>query len=145
MDGSPHGLLMWWDLTLRSERFWSSQEEVPLVLVIWTAPLQKAFSLPLLRCTTSEEGNKILKEIHKGKCRAGIKGWSLAIKALWERYYWPTLQADAIDMVRKCNKCQRFTPTQPTFYIVDYNALPVTFCKVGHGHIGSFPNDNRTM
>ena len=40
--------------------------------------------------------------------RAHIVGRTLATKALRTGYYWPTLRANAIEMVRKCDKCQRF-------------------------------------
>jgi len=71
---------------------------------------KKAFVQPLLRCTTPDEGRKILEEIHEGECGAHIGGRTLAAKALRTGYYWPTLRADAIEMVRKCDKCQRFAP-----------------------------------
>jgi len=48
---------------------------------------KKAFTLPLLRCTTSKVGKKILEEIHEGECEAHIEGWSLATKALQTGYY----------------------------------------------------------
>ena len=43
---------------------------------------KKAFSHPLLRCTTPDEGRKILEEIHEGECGAHIGGRTLAAKAL---------------------------------------------------------------
>jgi len=71
---------------------------------------KKAFAQPLLRCATPDEGRKILEEIHDGECGAHIGGRTLAAKALRTGYYWLTLRADAIEMVRKCDKCQRFAP-----------------------------------
>jgi len=35
---------------------------------------KKAFAQPLLRCTTPDEGRKILEEIHEGECGAHIGG-----------------------------------------------------------------------
>jgi len=35
---------------------------------------KRAFVLPLLRCTTSKYGKKILEEIHERKCRVHIRG-----------------------------------------------------------------------
>ena len=71
---------------------------------------KKAFAQPLLRCATPDEGRKILEEIHDGECGAHIGGRTLAAKALRTGYYWPTLRANAIEMVHKCHKCQRFAP-----------------------------------
>ena len=71
---------------------------------------KKAFAQPLLRCTTLDEGHKILEEIHEGECGAHIGGRTLVAKALRTGYYWPTLRSDAIEMVQKCDKFQRFTP-----------------------------------
>jgi len=60
-----------------------------------------AFELPLLRCTTLKGGKRILEEIHEGQCGVHIGGHSLATKALQTGYYWLTLRADAIEMVKK--------------------------------------------
>ena len=60
---------------------------------------KKAFAQPLLRCTTPDEGRKILEEIHEGECGAHIEGRTLAAKALRTGYYWPTLRSDAIETV----------------------------------------------
>jgi len=43
---------------------------------------EKAFAQPLLRCTTPDEGHKILEEIHEGECGAHIGGKTLAAKTL---------------------------------------------------------------
>ena len=66
---------------------------------------KKAFAQPLLRCITPGEGRKILEEIHEGECGVQIEGRTLAAKALRTGYYWPTLRSNAIEMVRKCDKC----------------------------------------
>jgi len=66
---------------------------------------KKAFAQPLLRCTTPKEGQRILEDIHEGEFGAHIGGRSLAAKALHTGYYWPTLRTDAIEMLRKCDKC----------------------------------------
>jgi len=66
---------------------------------------KKAFSHLLLRCTTLEKDKRILDKMHKEKCGSHIKGHSLAAKTLKTGYYWLTLQLDAIEMVRKCDKC----------------------------------------
>ena len=52
---------------------------------------KRAFSLLLLRCTTSEKGKRILEDIHEGEFKVHIGAQSLAIKALTTEYYWSTL------------------------------------------------------
>jgi len=61
---------------------------------------KKVFSHPLLRCTTLEEGKKILAKIHEDESRLHIGGQSLTAKTLGVSYYWPTLQLDVVEMVR---------------------------------------------
>lgn len=50
-------------------------------------------SLPLLRCVTPQQGDYILREIHEG---------------VQQDYYWPTLHADAIQIVQRYDLYQRF-------------------------------------
>ncbi|CAJ2654489.1 unnamed protein product [Trifolium pratense] len=49
----------------------------------------------------------ILREVHEGINAQHLGGRSLARKALRAGYYWPTMQQDAKDHVKKCDKCQR--------------------------------------
>ncbi|XP_052297124.1 uncharacterized protein LOC127902305 [Citrus sinensis] len=49
-----------------------------------------------------------MREIHEGICGNHYGAKSLAQKALRQGYYWPTMRDDAKNMVRSCDKCQRF-------------------------------------
>ena len=42
-----------------------------------------------------------------GSCRIHIGGRALVNKVLREGYYWPNLRGDAMELVKKCDKCQR--------------------------------------
>ena len=64
---------------------------------------KQGYSLPYLRCANSEEVDYVLHEIHKGVCRNHAKARSLIGKVLRARYYRPTLQKDAYDIVRACH------------------------------------------
>ncbi|XP_059669410.1 uncharacterized protein LOC132314582 [Cornus florida] len=77
---------------------------------------KRSFSIPYLRCVSSEEADYILREIHLGVCRNHAEGRSLTNKAIRLGYYWPTMQKDVLDFVQKCDKCQRFAniPRQPS-------------------------------
>ncbi|XP_075665817.1 uncharacterized protein LOC142635565 [Castanea sativa] len=66
------------------------------------------YSFPYLRCASSEEADYVLRVIHKGICGNHARVRSLAGKALRVGYYWPTLQKDEYNIVRACDKCQRF-------------------------------------
>ena len=50
---------------------------------------RKSFSLPLLRCATEWDAEKILEEIHEGVCGNHLGGKTLALKALRAGYWWP--------------------------------------------------------
>ena len=73
---------------------------------------KQGYSLPYLRCTSSEEADYVLREIHEKTCGNHAGARSLAGKVLKAGYYWPTLQKDAYNIVKACDKCQRFTNVQ---------------------------------
>ena len=57
--------------------------------------------MPYLKCVNEEEAKYILEEIHEGiyDDRAGSR--SLVSKVIRTGYFWPTLQMDAREFVRK--------------------------------------------
>ena len=69
---------------------------------------KRGFSMPYLKCVNEEEAKYILKEIHEGICRDHAGSRSLVSKVIRTGYFWPTLQKDAKEFVKKCDKCQRF-------------------------------------
>ena len=62
----------------------------------------------LLKCVEEEDADYILREIHEGVCGNHSGGRTLAYKALRQGYYWPTMKRDALQFVKKWDKCQRF-------------------------------------
>lgn len=68
---------------------------------------RRGYSSSLLRCVNLEEGNYLLRKIHQGICNAQEGSRSIAHKALCLGYYWPTVQSDAMELVKKCLACQR--------------------------------------
>ena len=48
----------------------------------------------------------MLREIHKGICEAR----SLIKKVIYQGYFWPYMEQDAMAFTKKCDKCQRFAP-----------------------------------
>jgi hypothetical protein len=67
----------------------------------------RGFSIPLLKCIEEDKVDYILREIHEGINSQHLGGRSLARKALRAGYYWPTVQHDSKEHVKKCDKCQR--------------------------------------
>ena len=64
--------------------------------------------MPYLRCVNEEKAKYILEEIHEGICEDHAGPRSLISKVIRMGYFWPTLQNDAKEFVKKCDKCQRF-------------------------------------
>ena len=60
------------------------------------------------RCVSPEEGCEILREIHEGDCGHHVGSKSLVAKAFRHGFYWLTAHADAEDLVRRCDSCQKF-------------------------------------
>ena len=66
---------------------------------------------PYLKCLTPEQGQYVLAELHEGICGNNPGGITLAHRAHTQGYYWPTMKSDAADYVKKCDPCQRMSPS----------------------------------
>ena len=64
--------------------------------------------MPYLKCVDDDEAKYILEEIHEGICGDHAGPRSLVSKVIRTGYFWPTMQVDALELVKKCDKCQRF-------------------------------------
>ena len=69
---------------------------------------KKGFSMTYLKCVNEDEAKYILEEIHEGVCGDYVDPRSLVSKVIRIGYFWPTMQEDAVELVKKCDKCQRF-------------------------------------
>ena len=78
----------------------------------WLSENQKlykcSFSGPYLLCVHPELTESLLKELYKGICGSHTGGRSLAHRAITQGYWWPNMQKEALEYVRKCDQCQRF-------------------------------------
>ena len=81
-------------------RFWLSKDSK---LYKWS------FSGPYLLCVHLDIVEDLLYEIHEGICGSHTGGRSLVHRALTQGYWWPYMQKDAANYVKKCDKCQRFS------------------------------------
>ena len=73
---------------------------------------KRGFSMPYLKCIDKKEEKYILEEIHEGVCGNHASPRSLVSKFIRTCYFWPTLQVDARELIKKCDKCQRFGNVQ---------------------------------
>ena len=67
---------------------------------------KRGFSMPYLKCVDEKEAKYILEEIHGGICGDYAGPRSLVNKVIRTGYFWPTMQVDAVELVKKCDKCQ---------------------------------------
>ncbi|KAL5565429.1 hypothetical protein UlMin_028593 [Ulmus minor] len=68
---------------------------------------KRSFSSPSLTCLNEDQAKYVLQEVHEGVCGNHSSGRALAHKVLRQGYYWPTIQADSLAFVQKCDKCQQ--------------------------------------
>jgi hypothetical protein len=62
---------------------------------------------PLLKCLSRTEGQELMKEIHVGLCGAHIGSRPLLGKVFRQGFYWTKASLDAVELVQKCENCQR--------------------------------------
>lgn len=101
---------------------------------------KRGFSLPLLKCLAPADANYVLREIHEGICRNHSGGRMLAYKAIREGYFWSIMHEDALELTKKCDKCQRFAkiPRQPPEDLI-HLLSPWPFAQWGIDLIGPLP------
>ena len=85
----------------KAPRFWLSEDQ---------KLYKRTFSRPYLLCIHLETSELLLEELHEGTCRSHTGGRSLSHKALTQGYWWPNMQIEAQEYVKKCDQCQRFAP-----------------------------------
>ena len=52
----------------------------------------------------------LLEELHERLCGSHTGERSLSHRALIQGYWWPDMQKEAQEYVKKCDQCQRFAP-----------------------------------
>ena len=55
---------------------------------------RRGYTLPFLRSLDEDDANYVLREVHEGVYgnHSGVR--SLAHKALWQEFFWPTMHQD---------------------------------------------------
>ena len=100
---------------------------------------KKGFSSPSLLYLDEDRGKYTLEEIHTDVCGNHSSGRALAHRILRQGYYWPTIQADSLDFVRKCDKCQHFSTIPRPPKDLTTVTSPCPFVKWGIDLIGPLP------
>ena len=85
----------------KTPRFWLSEDQKLYKL---------SFSGPYLLCIHPEALELFLEELHEGICGSHTGGRSLSHRAITQDYWWPNIQKEAQEYVKKCDQCQRFVP-----------------------------------
>ena len=114
----------------KTPRFWLSKDR----------KLYKCFfSGPYLLCMHLEASELLLEELHKGVCGSHTGGRSLSHRAFTQGYWWPGMQKEAQEYIKKCNQCQRFMPNihQPRG-VLNPLSSPWPFAQWGLDIIGPF-------
>ena len=70
---------------------------------------KRGFSRLYLRFLSLKEANHVMREVHEGICENHSRLQSLFHKLIRAGYYWPTMQKDAQNYVKACDKCQKFS------------------------------------
>ena len=68
---------------------------------------KRGFSQPYLRCVEEEEVKYILEEVHEDIYGDHMGTRSLVGKIMRAGYFWPTMQKEATEFIKKCDNCQR--------------------------------------
>ena len=71
---------------------------------------KRSFFGPYLLCVHPKISESLLEELHKGICGSHTGGRSLSHRAITQGYWWPNMQKEVQEYVRKCDQCQRFAP-----------------------------------
>ena len=101
---------------------------------------KRSFLGPYLLCVHPDQTESLLEEMHEGICGSHTGGKSLAHRAITQGYQWPNIQREALEYVKKCDQCQRYSPSihQPGG-ILNPLSSPWPFAQWGLDIIGLFP------
>ena len=78
--------------------------------------------------------------MHEGFCGDHAGGQSLSKKILRQGFFWPTMNEDSMEYVKRCDKCQRFSkvPRAPPNLLKQMQS-PWPFAVWGIDLIGKLP------
>ena len=114
----------------KAPRFWLSEDK---------KLYKRSFFGPYLLCIHPKMSEPLLEELHEGICGSHTGGRSLLHRAITQGYWWPNIQKEVQEYVRKCDQCQRFAPNihQPGG-ILNPLSSPWPFAQWGLDIVGPF-------
>ena len=129
------GILPKNDIEAKQIRKWAAQ-----YVILDGLLYKKSFTQPLLKCLSPSDADYALREVYERICGDHLGGKSLAYKIIRQGYYWPTMQKNAVDFVRRCDSCQRYANIQrrPASQLTQLIA-PWPFAQWGMDILGPFP------
>ena len=83
-----------------AHRFWLSENH---------KLYKHSYSRPYLLCIHPEASELLLEELHEGIYGNHTGGRSLSHRAITQGYWWLEMQKEALEYVKKCDQCQRFS------------------------------------
>ena len=92
------------------------------------------------------EAKYVLEEVHGGICDHHMGAKSLIQKTMRASYFWPTMQKDVMDFVKRCDRCQRYGNVQrvPREKMTTISS-PWPFSQWGIDIVGPLPQGKRQM
>ena len=101
---------------------------------------QRSFGGPYLSCLHPKKVSELLAELHEKVCGGHARGRSLAHRAMTQGFWWPKMQNDAVEYVRRCERCQRHAHLilQPERHL-NYVSSSWPFSQWGLDILGPFP------
>ena len=115
----------------KAPRFWLSEDR---------KLYKRSFSGPYLLCVHPEASESRLEELHEGVCGSHTGGRSLSHRALTQGYWWPNMQKEAQEYVKKCDQCQRYAPNiHQLGGVLNPLSSPWPFAQWGLDIVGPFP------
>ena len=99
-----------------------------------------------MRCVEEEEARYVLEEVHRGVYGDHMGSKSLIRKIMKAGYFWPTMQQDATNFVKRCDSCQRYRNVQrvPGEKMTTISS-PWPFAQWGINIMGPLPQGKRQM
>lgn len=95
----------------RAKRRQFKLQSIPFFLVDGIL-FRKDFNGALLRCISTDQTGRMIKEFHDGLNGGHFLDRTKAFKVMRASYYWPTLFHDCYRYIRKCEKCSFFSSKQ---------------------------------
>ena len=83
----------------KAPRFWLSEDQ---------KLYKRSFSGLYLLCIHPEAMELLIEKLHERICGRHTGGKSLSHRVFTQGYWWPNMQREAQEYVKKCNQSQRF-------------------------------------